>query len=421
MGKILDYLNESPTVFFILKKEDKWELEYVTQNVINIYAHTADEFLSKKIKHEDFIHSEDLEKFIEETKKVSSAIKNEFQFTPYRVKKQDTYIWINHIIKIIRDDNGKTKNYYGYITDITIQKELYLELETHMDIINENVFVSVSDTSGRIVDLSDAYLRLTQYKKEELIGKKHSILKHPDSQPDIFKDLWETITKGRLWKGEHRNIKKDGSVYWVENSITPNFDENGVITGYTSIYNDITDKKEISELLITDYLTKIYNRRHFNTVFDMEFKRGKRDNKNLVLMIIDIDFFKQYNDSYGHDGGDKILYDVAQALKYSLNRSHDFLFRLGGEEFGIISSNIKEDGVVNLAERLRQAVLNLDVEHKTSILGKLSISIGIKIVYPDSKLLQNDIYKLADEALYRAKRTGRNKFLIFRTDNIEDK
>lgn len=540
MDNLLHYLNQSPTVFFILKKDINWRLEYVTNNVLDIYGHKAKEFMENKIRHEDFIHEDDLEKFLWQRTQVSKTSNDEFIYKPYRIVKNNQVIWVSHVTKIIRNEKGELSHYYGYITDITAEKELYNQLELtenildtifnnsfnsivlldrdskilkindtslkilnqkessvigkklsslswwkdsckenidleismaskgtnlqnkktfidsngeeifmdfsytpifndnneviyiaceghditqaeltrksleqYVKIVNENILISIADKDGFIIDLSDAYSKFTGYSKKELIGKKHNIFKHPENDDYIFRELWETILKGRIWKGEHQNVKKDGSMFWVENSITPNLDEDGNILGFTSIYNDITDKKEISKLLITDYLTKIHNRRHFNTTFDIELKRSKRDSKNIIFMILDIDYFKQYNDTYGHDAGDKALHEVAQALKYTLKRSHDFVFRLGGEEFGIITSGVDIGGIEVLAKNLRESIEHLEIEHKENKVNEfLTISIGVKVVESTSTLSQKEIYQLADKALYKAKNQGRNTAII---------
>lgn len=413
--KLLHYLNESPTVFFILKKNDKsWELEYVTSNVINLYGYPAGDFLSKKIKHEDFIFQEDLQQYRAELRQVSKIIKDTYTYKPYRLINNDEIIWVNHIIKIIYDRDGNLSHYYGYLTDITESQRIKKELEEHLSIINETVLISVTDKKGIILDVSDAYCKLTNYTKDELVGKNHSIFRHPDTKNEFFIDLWRTILKGKIWKSEHLNLKKDGSEFWVENSITPNFDEFKNIIGFTSVYNDITDKKRISELSITDFLTNLYNRRHFSTVFDIELKRAIRDSKNFILMILDIDFFKQYNDTYGHDGGDEVLKKVSKALKSTLKRSHDFLFRLGGEEFGIITSDIDYLGIVELSNKLIQSVIDLKIEHKTSsVKDCVTISIGTQIIKTTfNNLDESKIFKLADTALYEAKQEGRNRVII---------
>ena len=412
--KILHYLNESPTIFFILKKENKcWELEYVTSNVINLYGYSSKDFLTKKVKHEDFIFSEDLHKYRDESRKVSRIIKDEYIYTPYRIVKDNQIIWINHIIKIIHDENGKVSHYYGYINDITESQKIKIELEQHLNIINNNVLISISDKEGMILDVSDAYCKLTKYEKSELIGKNHSIFRHPTTKDNFINELWETILSGNIWKGKHLNIKKDGTEFWVENSITPNFDEFRNIIGFTSVYNDITDKEKIAELSITDFLTKLYNRRHFSKVFTSELNRAKRDKKIFILMILDIDYFKQYNDTYGHDAGDLTLQNISNSLKSSLKRSQDFVFRLGGEEFGIITSDINIKNVDILSNKILQTVRKLNIEHKSSKINDIvTISIGIKIVNANDTLSEAEIYKLADDALYKAKDLGRDQVFI---------
>jgi diguanylate cyclase (GGDEF)-like protein/PAS domain S-box-containing protein len=412
--KLSQYLNESPTVFFILKKENKsWELEYVTSNVVNLYGYSAEDFLLKKIKHEDFIFTEDLHTFRSEIRQVSKVIKNEYIYNPYRLVKNNQIIWVNHILKIIHDENGNVSHYYGYLNDITESQKIKKELEQHLNIINNNVLITISNQDGFIIDVSDAYCELTQFTKSELIGKKHNIFRHSSMDDTFFKELWETILNGKIWKGEYKNIKKDGTEFWVENSITPNFDEYKNITGFTSVYNDITDKKKISEISITDFLTDLYNRRHFNTIFDLEFKRAKRDKKNFILLILDIDFFKQYNDTYGHDGGDIVLRKVSDIIKTTLKRPNDYLFRLGGEEFGIITSDIEYIGVVKLCNRLLGSVMDLKIKHRASLINDfVTISIGAQIIKTSSDVNEKLVFKFADNALYEAKKQGRNRAVI---------
>jgi diguanylate cyclase (GGDEF)-like protein/PAS domain S-box-containing protein len=415
MGKrILHYLNESPTVFFILKKIDKsWELEYVTSNVKNLYGYSDNDFLSKKVKHEDFIFPEDLQVYRSEMSQVSKFIKDKYIYKPYRLVINNEIIWINHMLKIIYNKNGQVSHYYGYLNDITEAIKSKNKLDQYFNIINNNVLLSVTNREGVIIDISDAYCKLTNFSKNELIGKKHNIFRHPSIENNFFEDLWDTILTGNIWKGEHLNIKKDGSEFWVENTITPNFDENKNLIGFTSVYNDITDKKKISDISITDFLTGLYNRRHFNTIYELELKRAQRDHKNFVLIIIDIDFFKQYNDTYGHAGGDDVLKSISTALKDTLKRANDYIFRLGGEEFAIITSDIKYIGLVKLCNRLLQNIIDLKIKHRTSDINEfVTVSIGAKMLNKDLILSENDIFKLADNALYKAKQSGRNRVVI---------
>jgi diguanylate cyclase (GGDEF)-like protein/PAS domain S-box-containing protein len=273
--------------------------------------------------------------------------------------------------------------------------------------------ISMTDKNGIITDCTEAFCQFNGYSKEELLGEKHSLFKHSSNKQHFYQELWNTINAGKIFKAEYQNKTKDGRTVWVDNIITPNFDASKNICGFTSVLKDITDKKEISELLITDYMTNLYNRRYFNTIFNNELKRSRRHRYNFVLMIIDIDFFKQFNDTYGHQAGDEALIKVAKVLKEGLNRPEDYVFRLGGEEFGIITSDIDEQGALSLANKLKKNVSDLRIKHNASSVHKyLTISLGIKLVQYDVKLTYNVIYQQADDALYTAKKMGRDQICI---------
>ena len=122
------------------------------------------------------------------------------------------------------------------------------ELQQLLNSFDENVIASKTDLKGNITYASDALCKISQYSKDELIGQPHSIIRDPDMSKELFKELWETIKNGKVWKGELRNRKKDGSYYWVDAVITPEFDDNQKVIGYSAIRQDITDKKKVEEL-----------------------------------------------------------------------------------------------------------------------------------------------------------------------------
>jgi len=410
MKNYLEYLNESPTVFFLCTPDKGWPVEFVTKNVKELFGYTAQDFLSKKISFFDCIHEEDKAKVFETLTSISNTNQEKYEFEPYRIRtKYNKILWVQDITKIIRDENSIVTHYQCFLTDISKQKEI----NRHLKIINENVLVSTTDLEGKIIKYSDKFKNLSGFSQEELIGNSHNIMKHEDNDDAIYKNLWETITQGKVWSGEHKNVSKDGKIFWVENVITPNFDDDGIIETYTSVYTDITARKEISELLISDPLTNLYNRRHFNHVFRTELKRSRRHQHNFVLMMIDIDFFKQFNDTYGHHEGDLALVSVSNNLQNSLHRPEDSVFRLGGEEFCVITSDISEKGIVQFANKIRANVENLHIVHQENKISEyLTISIGVKNVDNDIILDYDDIYKLADDALYKAKEEGRNRVVV---------
>jgi len=285
-------------------------------------------------------------------------------------------------------------------------------LKRYITIIDTYIITSTTNLSGTITYVSQAFCAITGYTQEELIGRKHNIVRHPDMPVSLYSDLWATIRSGKIWQGEIKNLCKDGSYYWVHSTITPIMDENGEIIEYTSIRQDITDKKRIEELSITDGLTQIYNRRHFNEMLPKMIDSAKRNNELFCFLMMDIDHFKLYNDTYGHQMGDDVLIKVAHVFKKSLRRADDYCFRLGGEEFGILFKTQSHHHGVEFAASLCKEIEDLKIQHeKNSASAYVTASIGLIILNAQEITDHEVLYKHADDLLYRAKESGRNRVI----------
>ncbi|MFA6189013.1 MAG: diguanylate cyclase [Sulfuricurvum sp.] len=172
---------------------------------------------------------------------------------------------------------------------------------------------------------------------------------------------------------------------------------------------------KLEQASYTDTLTGIFNRRYFNLVYEREFKRASRAEKPITFIMVDIDYFKPYNDTYGHLQGDIALQNVARVLKTSLLRPGDFAFRLGGEEFGIILTDTSATVAHQMAERLRFNVESLNMEHKgNKNTGIVTISLGAICVVPTMTMGNETLLHTADVNLYAAKERGRNQ-VVFTT------
>jgi diguanylate cyclase (GGDEF)-like protein len=169
----------------------------------------------------------------------------------------------------------------------------------------------------------------------------------------------------------------------------------------------------LEELSMYDGLTHIPNRRFFDQVFQSTYKEVKRENKSLAVLMIDIDFFKLYNDNYGHGKGDETLKKVAQSLQMTLKRPTDLVARYGGEEFVVLLKDIGEENVKKVALNLLQAVQELQITHEYSKVEQI-VTISIGVAYKTASSLINKVELLicADKALYDVKRTSRNNFHI---------
>ena len=286
------------------------------------------------------------------------------------------------------------------------------QMKKYIKIVDENVLTSSTDLDGNITYASEAFCEISGYSKDELIGTNHRIIRHSDMKESTYKELWETITSGKTWKGEIKNKKKNGDYYWVKASISPMFDNKGEIISYTAIREDITDKKIIEEISITDGLTNIYNRRYFDEIFPKIINEAKRKNELVAFVFMDIDHFKQYNDNYGHQKGDEVLINFAACLKQSLHRSSDYTFRLGGEEFAVVYQMETKEKAVEFANNLRKNIENLKIEHKySSVSSYITASMGL-ICKNANEIVIDEIYKQADDLLYQAKRSGRNQVKV---------
>jgi len=269
---------------------------------------------------------------------------------------------------------------------------------------------SKSDASGIITEVSDAFCDLTGYSRGELIGHSHSILRHPDTTDDFYNELWRIIGRGEIFFSEIKNRKKNGDSFWSKQTIVPIVNSQKVVIAYESVFEDITEKKQFEADSLTDPLTSLYNRRGLESIFEREYQRSRRENYYFAYIMLDIDYFKLYNDEYGHDMGDMVLMKVANEIKNCFRRANDYVFRVGGEEFGVVLTDKDESNIINIANKLRAQIKDLHLEHRKSTISKyVTVSVGVTIVTYSDTLKYIDIYREADNFLYKAKEKGRDR------------
>lgn len=278
------------------------------------------------------------------------------------------------------------------------------QMEKYIDMVDKNIITSKTDLHGRITYVSKAFCKISGFLPEELIGKNHNIIRHPDMPTSTFKELWNTIKLGDTWSGEIKNRTKQGGYYWVQSEISPYY-EYGKHIGYIAVRQDVTNKKIIEELSVRDHLTKLYNRIKLDEEFSKEISRAKRFQHPLSVIILDIDHFKDVNDTYGHLVGDSVLVELAKILENNI-RSTDILGRWGGEEFVIICPETDSVGAQELAQKIRKSI----EEHSFGTVGNKTASFGIsQYINSDN---EQQMMARADKALYQAKEDGRNRVVV---------
>jgi diguanylate cyclase (GGDEF)-like protein/PAS domain S-box-containing protein len=286
----------------------------------------------------------------------------------------------------------------------------------------EMVVLSPFDESRRYV--SPAVEKMTGFTAEEYLSVKGVDMFHPDDR-EMARGVIEGLKKGDLSQHfRYRALQKDGGYRWLEANVTGFLDPDSRYTaGYVATIRDIAEQKKIEDLLATEFrqladvaaldeLTGIANRRTFNQIMEKEARRHKRSTQNLSLLLLDIDYFKQFNDLYGHLQGDTCLQTIAATLKQALRRDADLVARFGGEEFVILLPMTELDGAEVIARKILAAVRDLGIPHLGSPHGVITVSIGITCGSTGVPLDQIALLDQADRALYQAKNSGRNRYQV---------
>ncbi|CAN5622620.1 hypothetical protein BH10ACI4_BH10ACI4_24460 [soil metagenome] len=284
------------------------------------------------------------------------------------------------------------------------------------------ILLSPFDESRRFV--SPAVMQVTGFTAEEYLAIPRMNLLHPEDR-ERANSVIESLKEGNLSQViRYRALQKDASHSWVEAVVTGYVDPgSGQTAGYVATVRNIAELKlreelfaseydQISEEAAMDELTGIANRRTFNRAFDLEAARQSRTASDLAVLLIDVDYFKQFNDLYGHLPGDECLRQIAAMLKQLLRRKADLVARFGGEEFVILVPLTDTAGAEAIARTIMQAVLALNIPHAGSPFEIVTVSVGVACWPVGSPIDQKVLLEHADQALYQAKESGRNQYRI---------
>lgn len=273
--------------------------------------------------------------------------------------------------------------------------------------------IMITNADDEIQYVNEKFCEVTGYRPDEVIGKHAGILK-PNHADALQLKIAETVRQGNEWKGEITNLKKDGTKMHCLESISGIADDDGKVTHFVVVMEDISARKAIEDtnkrLALYDALTELPNRRNFYERLEQMVAHCRRARCEMALFYIDVDRFKSVNDSLGHTAGDQLLKVVARRLSACMMRETDVVARLAGDEFAVLVENASRQTVAALAERLIRAS-----RQPVTIDGKelqATISIGISMFPEDSGNL-DELVKFADKALYRAKDQGKNSFCFY--------
>ena len=315
----------------------------------------------------------------------------------------------------LQNEDGDVFAILGVSTDISDRARTENELNlAAMVFQNSGEAILVADADNKILTVNQAFEHISGYSSEEIVGENTSIMRSHLHETDFFTDMWNALNDKGEWRGELWNRHKDGSHYAVLATITTIFDKQGKPEKRVALYSDITEKKNNDQLIWrqANYcsLTGLPNRNLFSELLNKQIENSPRSDQGFALLFLDLDRFKEVNDSLGHHMGDKLLQIVAERLSAAI-RTSDSIGRFGGDEFVILLS-----GTTNQTDISRIATNIIDSISQPITLGDneffTSISIGITL-YPDNAVTVSDLLKNADQAMYAAKQNGRNCFSFF--------
>lgn len=323
-----------------------------------------------------------------------------------RLNINSNQIWFQANFKL---DKSQNKCFIA-LTDITKQKVAEEEIRIAATVYESlSEAVVVANNEGDIIAVNPSFVNLTGISSEQIVGQSCNVLRSKFHNNAFYRDLWSSLQKTGRWEGEITNIGRNGEQYLGWLTISTIYDADKNVSKRVGLLTDITEKKRATDLIEKqanfDSLTGLPNRRLFNLKLMQELLLSHRKERQFALFSIDLDQFKDINDSLGHHIGNQLLIEAAVRLRKCI-RNVDTVSRLGGDEFTVIVSNLKTiESTGVLADRILQT-LNAPF-HLGENLGYISASVGIA-VYPDDGNNVESLIKNADQAMYAAKNDGRN-------------
>ncbi|MGQ9369787.1 diguanylate cyclase domain-containing protein [Azospirillum sp. ST 5-10] len=284
---------------------------------------------------------------------------------------------------------------------------------------NSPVPIVITDPRGVIDYVNPKFTETSGWTAAEVLGRTPALFKSGHTPAEVYRDMWKTLRAGKEWRGEFYNRRKNGECYWEKTSIAPVLGAGGAIRHFVAVKEDITERKDAErrawQRAHFDPLTELPNRALFEDRLNQAIARSHRSGKLLALMFLDLDLFKQVNDTYGHEVGDELLLEVAYRLRACV-REYDTVSRLGGDEFVILLTDLSRDEeAADVAARIIDSVgrpFELDVGEV-----RIGVSIGVA-VYPRDGHASAQLVKNADAAMYWSKAGGRNAFRFYSADPV---
>ncbi|MEW8351548.1 MAG: EAL domain-containing protein [Candidatus Thiodiazotropha taylori] len=410
--RYIDYYNNSPDMYVSVDAETA-NIRECNQTLADNLGYGKDEIIGYPIF--DLYHPDCMEDVQRAFKSfvTTGHVKNaELQL----MRRDGSKIDVNLNVTAVRDEQGKILYSRSCWIDISDRKEKERQLLLAEEVFtNAQEGIIITDSKANIVRVNKAFTQITGYTQPEVIGKNPRMLKS-DRQSEVFyQSLWEDICVRGSWHGEVWNRRKNGEYYAAMETISTVRDDNNNVSHFVGVFTDITLKKKQQERLEYiahyDILTRLPNRGLLIDRLQHAMTQEYRRHGTLAVVFLDLDNFKDINDRYGHDIGDRLLIAIADRLRLAM-RKCDTIARLGGDEFVAVLTELQStNDYVPLLERLLNAASRpVDLD---GLSLQVSSSLGVALFPQAEEVDADQLLRQADQAMYQAKLSGKNRFAVF--------
>ncbi|MEJ2621695.1 MAG: EAL domain-containing protein, partial [Candidatus Thiodiazotropha sp.] len=385
----------------------------VNQKLCDIVGYPEDQLLTKKFQ--DITYPEDLVEDLTLFQRTLAGTSNAYAMDKRFLCRTGELVWVHHTISLVRADDNAPLYFIAVIEDIDKRKNAEEKLREAAAVFRSTgEGVTITDKQGTILDVNDAFTRITEYSREEVIGRNPKILKSGRHDDNFYKDMWGQLHKKGHWHGEIWNRSKSGRVFPEILTVSAIENRRGEVTGYVGVFADISSLKStearLDHLAHHDPLTDLPNRMLFRDRLKHGLEGAERKKSMLAVIFLDLDHFKNVNDTLGHGVGDQLLVEIAQRMKM-LIRTGDTVGRISGDEFCLLFEDLHSSvDAVPLVEKLLSVFVNPFEVHDHIL--RMTGSIGVAL-YPDNSKDPDALLSFADAAMYEAKEAGRNTYRFY--------
>ena len=416
------FVESSPDIIYMLNEQG--EFVFLNNAIETVLGFSKNEMKGRH--YSTLVYQDDLEKaqhaFNERrtgersTKAVELRLRCENSNQPKYIETNSiTIVLSSKGIYKQKDDQKEFVGTYGVIRDINDRKLSENTLrKLNLAVENSPNLIIITDQNGTIEYVNQKITEISGYSMHEVIGKKTSLFKSGETPKHQYQELWETITSGQVWRGVLKNKKKNGQIYWSQQSIAPMLDSDGRVTHFIAIQEDVTEALKLNEQIsyqaTHDPLTDLINRNEFDRRLKRVIQTARTTDSEHALCYLDLDQFKVVNDTCNHTAGDELLRQLSRQFS-QLIRQRDTLARLGGDEFAILMEHCSLEQAKRTAEKIHKLVEKFQFRWEGHSF-RVGVSIGLVTITADNGGFET-LLKQADMACYRAKEAGRNRTHVY--------